>query len=339
MRAVLMTAYGELPEVVDVPQPVPDANGVLLKVEATGLCRSDWHAWVGHEQVALPHVPGHEVAGTIAAVGDAVSHWQPGDRVTLPFVVACGTCEECLDGNHQVCRNQQQPGFSYWGSYAEYVLVPNAEVNLVRLPDEMSFTEAAGLGCRFATAYRAVRQVGSVTRAQSLVVFGCGGVGLSAVMIGAAAGANVIAVDVNPGALDLAAQYGAKTTLQMHQSISREIRSLTDGGAHVTIDAMGSVEILQAGLRSLRALGKHIQVGLLHGELGLKLGALCYSELSLVGSHGMAAHHYPQMLAEIVGGELRPGSLVTRTIGLDDAPAALAALSEGSPTGVTVICP
>jgi D-arabinose 1-dehydrogenase-like Zn-dependent alcohol dehydrogenase len=341
MRAILVEKYGVLPTVQDVPEPVPSEGGVVLKVEATGLCRSDWHGWQGHDSdIVLPHVPGHEFAGTIAALGPGVPGWQVGDRVTSPFICACGECEQCLAGNQQVCPNQRQPGFNYWGSFAEYVALPFAEVNLIRLPDSLDFDTAAGLGCRFATSFRAVRQVGRVQAGESLVVFGCGGVGLSAVMIASALGARVIAVDTNPAALALAAQYGAADTVLAHPDDTvQEVLDLTGGGAHVTMDALGSSQIVQDALRSLRPRGRHLQVGLLPSGVQLDVSRLIGQELEWLGSHGMAAHAYPEMLDLVASGELKPADLITRVIGLDEVPAALDALTTATPAGVTVIHP
>jgi alcohol dehydrogenase len=340
MRAVVVEQYGVPPTIQEVPVPDPEPGGVVLKVEATGLCRSDWHGWMGHDpDIVLPHVPGHELAGTIAAVGAGVSGWQSGDRVTTPFICACGACEQCREGNQQVCPNQQQPGFTYWGSFAEFVAVPYAEVNLVRLPDDLSFDTAAGLGCRFATSFRAVRQVGRVAAGENVVIFGCGGVGLSAVMIAAAVGARVIAVDTNPDALKLAREYGAADTLLASPQTVQEIRGLTGGGAHVTIDALGSNDIVQQSLLALRPRGRHLQVGLLPSGVHLDVGRLIGQELQWLGSHGMPAHAYPEMLQLVATGNLHPAALITRTITLDEAPTALSALSHGTPPGVTVIRP
>ena len=338
MRAVLVEQYGVLPAVKEVPEPEVAAGGVVLKVEATGLCRSDWHGWMGHDpDIVLPHVPGHELAGTIAAVGPGVEGWQVGDRVTTPFICACGSCEQCREGNQQVCPNQLQPGFNYWGSFAEYVAVPYASVNLVRLPESLDFGTAAGLGCRFATSFRAVRQVGRVTAGETVVIFGCGGVGLSAVMVAAALGARVIAVDTNPDALKLAREYGASEVLQASPRTVEEIRDL--GGAHVTMDALGSNDIVQQALLALRPRGRHLQVGLLPAGVQLDVGRLIGQELEWLGSHGMPAHAYPEMLSLVAEGNLKPADLITRTITLDETPAALAALSQGTPAGVTVIRP
>lgn len=147
MRAVLYEQFGRLPKVVEVTDPNCPPAGVVIAVEATGLCRSDWHGWMGHDSdIALPHVPGHELAGTIAEVGPEVVSWTIGDRVTTPFVCACGNCEPCSRGEQQVCDRQFQPGFTHWGSFAELVAIDRAEVNLVRVPDAMSADTAAGLG-------------------------------------------------------------------------------------------------------------------------------------------------------------------------------------------------
>ena len=340
MRAIVVERFGVLPTVQDVAEPEVAAGGVVLKVEATGLCRSDWHGWQGHDSdIVLPHVPGHEVAGTIAAVGDGVQGWAVGDRVTTPFICACGECEQCSEGNHQVCPNQLQPGFNYWGSFAEYVALPFAAVNLVRLPEGMSFDTAAGLGCRFATSFRAVHQVGKVQAGEDVVVFGCGGVGLSAVMIAAALGARVVAVDTNPGALELARKYGAAETVQAGPDAVEEIRALTGGGPRVTMDALGSNEIVQQALQVLRPRGRHLQVGLLPDGVQLDVSRVIGQELQWFGSHGMAAHTYPEMLELVASGVLKPADLVTRAITLDDVPAALDELSAGTPAGVTVIRP
>jgi D-arabinose 1-dehydrogenase-like Zn-dependent alcohol dehydrogenase len=301
---------------------------------------------MGHDSdIVLPHVPGHELAGTIAAVGAGVSGWAVGDRVTTPFICACGECEQCREGNQQVCPRQLQPGFNYWGSFAEYVAVPYAEVNLVRLPDELDFATAAGLGCRFATSFRAVHQVGQVTAGERVAIFGCGGVGLSAVMIASALGAEVIAIDTNPDALALARTYGATHTIKaptqptpaQPAAVVERVRGL--GGAHVTIDALGSGEIVQQALQSLRPRGRHVQIGLLPGGVTLDVGRLIGQELSWLGSHGMPAHAYPEMLHLVATGNLNPHQLITRTMTLEEAPAALAALSNGTPAGVTVITP
>jgi alcohol dehydrogenase len=293
---------------------------------------------MGHDDdiASFPHVPGHELAGIVETVGAEVTKHRPGDRVTVPFVCACGTCEQCANGDHQVCDNQHQPGFSHWGSFAEYTALDWADVNLVPLPESIGFEAAASLGCRFATAYRAVLQVGRTQPGEWVAVHGAGGVGLSAVMIAKAAGAQVIAIDPSPGARELATTHGADVTAEP----GTDVRDLTGGtGAHVSIDAIGHPDAAAASIASLRKRGRHVQVGLLPDPPRLPMHLVVARELEILGSHGMAAHAYPEMLALVERGTLDPGALVTARIGLDDAPAALTSMSSGSPRGVTVIRP
>ncbi|MDQ2836499.1 MAG: alcohol dehydrogenase catalytic domain-containing protein [Actinomycetota bacterium] len=340
MRAILIEKFQQAPIVTELPEPAPAADGVVLRVRATGLCRSDWHGWQGHDpDIELPHVPGHELSGTIAELGSSVRGWQVGQRVAVPFICACGSCAQCRGGNQQVCTRQLQPGFNYWGSFAEYVAIPYAEVNLVPLPEQIEFDTAAALGCRFATSYRAVTAVGAVKPGEWLVVFGCGGVGLSAVMIAAAAGARVIAVDTNPAALALAMQHGAIEALPADAEIVDRIIDLTHGGADVTFDAIGAESVVQSALRSLRPRGRHVQIGLLPEPIRLDVSFLAFRELSWLGSHGLAAHDFPRMLELVGSGAVRADQLVTSTIGLDGVAGALEAMTSASPAGVTVIRP
>jgi alcohol dehydrogenase len=345
MKAVVFEQYGEPAEVREVTDPEPAPHGVVVRVRSTGLCRSDWHGWQGHDpDIALPHVPGHELAGTIEAVGARVADWRPGDRVTVPFACACGTCGACAAGDHQVCERQTQPGFTHWGSFAQYVALDHADVNLVAIPEGLSFATAAALGCRFATAFRAVVQQGRVAAGEWVAVHGCGGVGLSAVMIAAASGARVIAVDVSPGALELARRFGAAECVDAaaEEDTAAAVRELTGGGAQLSLDALGSPVTCAASVNGLRRRGRHVQVGLLPSSTAttpVPMARAIALELELLGSHGMAAHTYPPMLELVRAGVLRPDLLVTSTIGLDATPAALAAMGTAPAAGVTVIEP
>ncbi|WP_419999115.1 zinc-binding dehydrogenase [Streptomyces boninensis] len=343
MRAVVFEEFAKPAAVREVADPAPPPGGVVLRVEATGLCRSDWHGWMGHDEtVSLPHVPGHEFAGVITAVGDGVAGgWREGDRVTVPFICACGRCAACAQGQQQVCERQEQPGFTHWGSFAEYVPVHHADANLIALPEDLSYATAASLGCRFATAYRAVLQQGRLRAGEWVAVHGCGGVGLSAVMIAAAAGARVVAVDIAPEALRLAGEFGAAVTVDGTDSdASAAIHDATQGGAHLSLDTLGSDATCAASIRSLRRQGRHVQVGWLpQGTSPVPMGLVMGQELELIGSHGMAAHAYPELLRQVAAGLLRPDRLITDTIGLDAASAALAELGQAFRTGVAIIDP
>jgi alcohol dehydrogenase len=335
---------GVVPTVVEVADPECPADGVIIEVAATGVCRSDWHAWRGHDPVELPNIPGHEFAGVIAAVGADVSGWQIGDRVTVPFVLGCGRCEFCLAGDAQVCPDQLQPGFTLPGSFAQRVAVPRAQANLVRLPDTVSFVAAAALGCRFATSFRAVVAHGGVQPDQWVAVHGCGGVGLSAVMIAKAFGAKVVAVDRSAEALATAGQLGADELVNGAEvaDVATEVVQRTGGGAHIGIDAVGHPAIAAASVSSLRRRGRHVQVGLLLGaaaRTALPMDRVIAWELAVLGSHGMPAVDYPAMLELLATGALEPERLVTRRVGLDDGGAALAAMDDPAGPGITVIVP
>jgi D-arabinose 1-dehydrogenase-like Zn-dependent alcohol dehydrogenase len=341
VRAVVYEAFGHTPEVRQVPDPAPPHGGVVIRVGATGLCRSDWHGWMGHDaDITLPHVPGHELAGVIEATGPGVTAWRAGDRVTVPFVCACGRCAACAAGDQQVCERQTQPGFTHWGSFAEYVAIEHADVNLVPLPPETTFAAAAALGCRFATAFRAVTAHGRAAPGEWVAVHGCGGVGLSAVMIAAAAGARVVAVDLSPGALELARAFGAEACVRGPDGVPAAIREITGGGAHVSLDALGSAPTCADSIMCLRRRGRHVQVGLLPEDTtGVPMGRVIAFELAVLGSHGMPAHAYRPMMDLVTAGALRPDRLITRTIGLAGTPAALRAMGTVPATGVTVIDP
>ncbi|GAA2106066.1 zinc-dependent alcohol dehydrogenase family protein [Microlunatus panaciterrae] len=345
MRAVVFSAVHGPLELVEVDDPQCPPTGAVIRVRATGVCRSDWHAWRGHDPVSLPHTPGHELAGVVHQVGPEVRRWSVGDRVTVPFVCGCGCCEWCRSGESQVCPQQTQPGFTHPGSFAELVVIHHADHNLVGLPAQIDFVAAASLGCRFATAFRALTVHGELTSGQWLAVYGCGGVGLSAVMIAEALGARVVAVDVDTRALDRARELGADAVLDASaldgpEQVAERVRDLTSGGAHVSMDALGSEQTAVGSVLSLRRRGRHLQVGLLLGQGArppLPMDRVVALELSVHGSHGMAAREYPALLDLITSGRLNPRRLVGRTVGLDRAGAELAAFDQGSPGGLTVV--
>lgn len=342
MRAAIFEEFRGTISIKNVPDPKPKDDGVVLKVTATGLCRSDWHGWMGHDQdIALPHVPGHELAGIIVEKGKKVKNFAIGDRVTVPFVSGCGTCEQCRTQNHQVCDYQSQPGFTHWGSFAEYVALDYADVNLVRLPENVSDVTAATLGCRFITSYRAVVAQGRVKKGTTLAVHGCGGVGLSAIMIGHALGADIIAVDINPDNLKLAKAFGARRTINpLKDEVIAAIKDYSKGGVEVSIDALGSQETCFNSIANLRKRGRHVQVGLVtgnHVHPKIPMDRVIANELEVVGSHGMQAHKYPEMLTLIQEGKLQPEKLVHQTISLDEATALLPQMNAFEHTGVIVV--
>lgn len=343
MRAAVYDNFREPLSIRNVPDPTPEKDGVVIRVKATGLCLSDWHGWMGHDpDITPPHVPGHELAGVIEAVGSDVVKWKVGDRVTLPFVCGCGACPQCISGNHQVCDKQFQPGFTHWGSFAEYVAVHYADVNLVRLPDELDFDTAASLGCRFVTSFRAVIAQGKVSAGQWVAVHGCGGVGLSAIMIANALGASVVAIDISDEKLGLARSLGAVATINTtkNPNVIGNVTDITKGGADVSIDALGNPTTCFNSIANLRKRGKHIQVGLMAGEhrhTALPMDKVIANELEILGSHGIQAYQYPNILEMIRTGKLHPEKLIGKTIGLEDSLDALVNMDSFPGAGVTII--
>lgn len=336
MRAIVFDQFSVRPQLLDIDAPTAPDAGVVIDVEATGVCRSDHHAWSGHDStITLPHVPGHELVGRIASAGVAVTDFRVGQRVTVPFVCGCGRCRWCVSGNAQVCPDQTQPGFTHFGSWADQVVIHNADANLVAVPEDLPAAAVVGLGCRFATAFHGLRVRARLAAGETVAVFGCGGVGLSAIMIAHALGAKVVAVDVSDAALASAREFGADRTVNAHDhgptQLSAEVvaqfHDQCPDGVDVTVDALGRADTIRAAIGALAPLGRHVQIGLLPDEPVVDVPRVIALELSVLGSHGMAAADYPELVDLVVSGRLRPQDLVTNVIGLDEAPAAMEAMN------------
>jgi alcohol dehydrogenase len=343
MKAVYYKDFKGKVEIKEVPKPTVSPDSVIIKVGATGLCRSDWHGWMGHDpDIVLPHVPGHELAGTIVEIGSEIKNFKVGESVTVPFVGGCGFCPECSCGNHQVCDNQFQPGFTAWGSFAEFVEIKFADINLVHLPDEIDFVTAASLGCRFITSFRAIIDQGKVSAGQWVAVHGSGGVGLSAINISAGAGANAIAVDIDDEKLELAGKLGARVLINAKkvENVPEEIIKITGRGANVSIDALGSQETCFNSVACLKKRGRHIQVGLTtadHKHPKIPMDKVVAHEIEILGSHGMQAFRYDAVFEMIKAGKVHPELMLGKTIRLEEAPEALMNMNMFQNLGVTVI--
>jgi alcohol dehydrogenase len=343
MKALLIDRFGEKPSVVTVPDPEVAPDGVVVAVEASGICRSDWHSWMGHDRdVVLPHVPGHELAGLVVATGKEVRRWRCGDRVTIPFSAGCGSCAQCNAGFHNICDHYFQPGFTHWGSFAQFVSLRYADVNLVSIPPEIDFDTAASLGCRFITSWRAVVTQGELQPGQWFVVHGCGGVGLSAILIAHAMGARVVAVDIDAGKLTFARELGAEMLINALEvdDVIESLIEITGGGAHLSIDALGSGVTCRNSISCLRKRGRHVQVGLLppdERDCEIPMSQVVVKELRICGSFGMPAHHADAIMEMICAGKLAPSRLIGNRISLEEAPEALMSMSSFSPTGISII--
>jgi alcohol dehydrogenase len=344
MRAAVFEEFRKPLVLRGVDDPTCPRDGVVIQVEACGVCRSDWHGWKGADpDVTAPHVPGHELAGVVVETGPDGHRFKKGDRVTAPFIIACGDCPDCRGGDPTICARQFVIGFSAWGAFAQFTAVPHADFNLVQLPEMIGFTEAAAMGCRLTTAFRGIVDRADLRPGEWLAVHGCGGVGLSAIMIAAALGAQVLAIDVNDEALNLARSLGATATLNAAtiQDVGEAVRARTDGGAHVSIDALGITATFHNSVRSLRKLGRHVQIGMPleeHATPTVPLLETVYSrQISIMGTRGIAASRFSAIFGMIRGGHLDPARLVTKRIALAEAGDALAAFDRFQGAGVTVI--
>lgn len=326
----------------DVQDPVIDRKGAIIRVEANGVCRSDWHAWMGDIAVAsFPFVLGHEFVGVVEETGKEVTRFKKGDRVIVPFSQGDGTCPQCLEGHHNICDNGTMPGFHYWGGYGRYAAIPNAEINLVHLPEEVTFDAGASIGCRFMTAYYGLVKQARIQPGEWVAVHGCGGVGLSAIHIAAAIGAIPIAVDIIPEKLDFAKKMGAAYVVNSKQEkASKAIKELTKGGAHVSVDALGISDTIVQSLLSLRKRGRHLQLGIASSEnkmTALPTDYIVFQQIQFIGSLGMPAHQYPAMLQMVASGKLNPAQLVTKRIAIEDAGKEIEAMTDYRTLGATVV--
>lgn len=347
MKAAVVEAFKEPLKIWnDWPDPELGPDDVLVKVRANGICRSDWHLWQGHWDwmgfsPPLPVVLGHESAGEVEEVGSNVQHFKKGDRVVFPFGQACGNCPTCAQGDQQVCDNISMSMFRGAGGFGEYTIVAHGDVNLVPLPEGISFVEGASLGCRFMTAFRGVTAQGKVEPGEWVAVFGCGGVGLAAVDIASAMGANVIAVSRGQEKLDKALELGATHTVQADGDVPEAIQEITKGGAHVSVECLGTAATWMPSILSLRTGGRLVRLGMTgddeKGILPVPVDLMVGKELTIVGSMGMQARCYPEMLRMVESGKINPKSLVTEEVPLEEVNRVFEEMTQFNTLGYSVI--
>lgn len=340
MRAAVLREYNAPLSLEDVAEPECPEDGVVLKVMACGVCRSDWHGWTGeHPRVKPGQIGGHEYCGEVIEAGPLAAH-KVGDKLIAPFILACGTCPSCQEGNQNTCPNQRLPGFIEPGAFAEYVAVP-FDHNLSHLPENLSPTVAAGLGCRVTTAWHALTGRAALQPGEWLAVHGTGGIGLSALLLGVAMGARVVVVDIVDEKLIHAKGLGAEAAVNATGGgVAAKIKEITGGGAHVSVEALGLPVTTNASIECLRPLGRHVQVGMPVGHtatMEINMSAVYLGNLALFGTRGMPSWKYPSLLALITSGRIDMSPLIAREIGLSGVSDELAAFNGPTPPGVAVI--
>ena len=355
MRAAVLREYGEPLAIERIDSPNPDPHGVVVDVEACGICRSDWHAWKGHGEWADDRVPkgqilGHEPAGTVIEAGDRVETVTVGDRIAVPFSVGDGTCPYCRNGRGNICADGFAIGFQpeAQGAFAEQVHLPYADYNAIAIPEGFDPVSIAALGCRYMTAFHALEHRANVDAGDWIAVHGCGGVGLSAIQLASALGGRPIGIDIRTSALERATALGAVETIDAtEEPVVDAIEAITAdrpdvrGGADVSIDALGRAETCLNSIRSLRPGGTHVQLGLTtdeeRGRIELPTDWMTRWEIDFLGSRGMPPTRYDELFGLIDASDVDPGDLIADTVALDAVSDRLAAMDDYGVEGIEVV--
>ncbi len=333
MKAAIFHGSGKPLTIEEVPTPEPGPGEIVLKVAACGVCHTDLH-YLDHGVAtakAPPMILGHEPSGIVSAVGAGVKNFKEGDRALLPAVYTCGSCQACREGRENICASMVMFGNHVDGAYAEFVKAPAKDA--FHLPEEIPLEEGAIIADATSTPFHAVVNRARVRPGQSVVVFGCGGVGINAVQIAAAVGGAVIAVDLIPQKLELAKRLGAVAVVNPSQveSVSKEIRKLTGGGAEIAIECIGKPAVMSEAFNCLRTGGRLVVIGYSHENLTIKAGKIMFQELEIIGSLGCRPVDYPRLIELVRQGKVKVKELVTGRFPLEKLNEAFDLLRSGNP--------
>ncbi len=331
MKAAFFYTPKQPLKIEEVPTPSPGPGEVLIKVAACGLCHTDL-SYIDHGVPTFkkpPLILGHEVSGTIAALGKDANGWKEGDRVLLPAVYGCGECQLCRTGRENICSRMVMFGNHVDGGYAEYMLAPAKDT--IPMPEEIPLIEGAIIADAVTTPYHAVVNRGQVEPGDAVVVFGCGGVGINIVQIAAALGAQVIAVDIVDSKLEWAKKLGAQAVINANQveRVDKAVRKLTGGGAQVAFEAIGYPATQEQAFASLRTGGRFVMVGYSPKPMSLNAGRVMFREMEIIGSLGCRAVDYPRVLEMARQGKIKVKELVSARFPLDDINQALDYVRSG----------
>ena len=331
MRAAVFAGPGRQLAVAERDRPVPGPGEALVKVAACGLCHTDLH-YLDHGVATAkppPLVLGHEISGVIEELGEGTTHRRRGDRVLVPAVLPCGECAYCRSGRENICPALVMLGNHVDGGFAEYVVAPAR--HLVPVPAGLDLVNCAAIADALTTPYHAVVHRARVRPGESVVVVGCGGVGINAVQFAAAAGANVLAIDLRPEKLEAARRLGATDTLGPAEATDpgREVRRRTGGGADVAIEVVGTPETVGLALSSLRRGGRLCVVGYSDAVVPIPLNRVMFFEYEILGSLGCRPVDYPRVIEMVRTGKVRLDDVVTGRVSLERIGDAVDVLRRG----------
>jgi 6-hydroxycyclohex-1-ene-1-carbonyl-CoA dehydrogenase len=329
MKAAILEKGGKV-SLQDVPVPQPGRGEILVRVAACGICHTDLH-YIDHGVPTFksPVILGHEVSGTVEALGADVTRFREGDRVLLPAVFTCGTCRNCRIGRENICEQMKMLGNHLDGAYAEFVVAPAKDC--FALPAEIPLAEACLIGDALSTPYHAVKHRARVCLGETVAVFGCGGVGINAVQFAALAGAHVIAVDIDDRKLEWARKFGAHEVLDARgvERVDKELKQRTGGGVDVALEVIGKPETQRAAYDSLRPGGRLCVVGYSAEPVSLAFSKMMFFELEIIGSLGCRPTDYTELIELVRAGRVELASLVTSRYALDDIFHGFDALRQG----------